>query len=183
LIVTVTPDNWSDSGTEPALKVAGASPEPKIDMASPGAKVWRKDAPFPTLVIVGTLEADDVTVTVTDPLAALNDVSPLYCAAMESTPTESRAADTVSVAVADPPDPVKLAEPSATLLNENATVPVGVPPLALDTVAVTVALPDAGMELALAVTVMLGVGREIAPPEPLHAVIKVFTSTEPRPLA
>ena len=182
-MVTVTPDNWSDSGTEPALKVAGESPEPKIVSTSPGANPWRNDAPFATLVIVGTLEAADVTVTVTDPVAPLNALSPLYCAVMESTPTESRAADTVSVAEADPPDPLKLTEPSATPLNENATVPVGVPPFELDTVAVKVVLPEAAMELDVEVTVTLGVGREIAPPDPLHAVNKLFTSSEPSPLA
>ena len=42
---------------------------------------------------------------------------------------------TVSVAVAVPPDPTRDAEPSETPPTENCTVPVGVIPLAPETVA------------------------------------------------
>lgn len=63
---------------------------------------------------------------------------------------------TVSDAVAVPPEPERLAEPSGALPSVKETEPVGeVLPLAALTVAVSVVLPPAVMLVGLAVTVVV----------------------------
>src|SRR5271165_960307 len=110
-MLTETPPSWSGNGTAFALKVAGASDDPKIVSTAPGAKPWRKDAPFARFVMEG-VPLDDATLIVMDALAGLYELSPLYCAAIESVPTASCDPAIVRLADADPPDPLSVAEPS-----------------------------------------------------------------------
>ena len=59
----------------------------------------------------------------------------LYAAVMVPDPAGNWFPLTVNVAVAVPPDPTSAAEPSETPPTENRTVPVGVMPLAPETLA------------------------------------------------
>src|ERR1035438_3965939 len=87
--------------------------------------------------------ADDVAVTVTliAPVAAFRVASPEYWATMLWAPTGSCAAPTVMLAEADDPAPVSDATPICVPPEVNMMAPVGVAPLALVTVAVTVTEP------------------------------------------
>src|ERR1017187_8386100 len=96
--------------------------------------------------------ADDVAVTATliAPVAAFRVGSPEYWATMLLAPTWSCAAPTVMLAEADDPVPLSGATPICLPPELNVMVPVGVAPLALVTVAVTVREPVAATEMALA---------------------------------
>src|ERR1017187_8653864 len=96
--------------------------------------------------------ADDVAVTVTliAPVAAFRVTSPEYWATMLLAPTWSCAAPTVMLAEADDPAPVSDATPICVPPEVNAMAPVGVAPLALVTVAVTVTEPVDATEIAVA---------------------------------
>src|ERR1019366_922260 len=89
--------------------------------------------------------ADDVAVTVTliAPVAAFRVASPEYWATMLLAPT-------VMLAEADDPAPVSDATPICVPPEVNMMAPVGVAPLALVTVAVTVTEPVDATEIAFA---------------------------------
>ena len=86
-------------------------------------------------------------------------LSLLYSAAMLLAPLASCDADTVSVAVAVPPDPDKGELPSVVVPARNVTLPVGVVPLELVTVAVRRVEPPEVSEVELAETTKFGVRR------------------------
>ena len=95
------------------------------------------------------------TVTVTD---AVVEASPLYSAVIIPDPSESCAPETLSVALAVPPEPARVPEPSETCPWVKATVPDGVTPLVSVTVAVKYKVPLAAMLDGLATSVMLVIG-------------------------
>jgi hypothetical protein len=82
-------------------------------------------------------------------------------------------------AVALPPDPESVAEPSELSPSVNETDPVGgLVPLAASTVAVSTVDPPAEIVAGLAVSVVVV---EVTGTPP-HAAIRLYASTEPRPV-
>src|ERR1035437_10235322 len=95
---------------------------------------------------------DDVAVTATliALVAAFRVASPEYWATMLLAPTCSCAASTVMLAEADDPVPASGATPICLPPEVNVMAPVGVAPLVLVTVAVTVTEPVDATEAAVA---------------------------------
>jgi len=82
-------------------------------------------------------------------------------------------------AVAVPPDPESVAAPSGLSPSVNETVPVGdAVPLAAFTVAVSTVDPLAKIMAGLTVSVVVVEVTGM----PLHDVIRLYASTEPRPV-
>src|ERR1700722_3864661 len=148
-MVADTPAIRLGSGTCGALPGAGASCFPKTVRIPPGAYVWVKDAPLARPVIEGAMVTTDATVRVTEADDPSYELSPLYCAVMALPPGDNRMTSNARDAVALPPEPDNFAVPRGTPANENATVPVGVPPFVLFTEAVRVALTPKARAIAL----------------------------------
>src|ERR1700735_1795431 len=148
-MVAETPAIWLGRGTCGALPVAGASCLPKTVRIPPGAYVWVKDAPLARPVIEGATVTTEATVRVTEADAPSYELSPLYSAVMALAPGANRMTSNAKDAVALPPEPETVAVPRETPANENVTMPVGVPPLVLFTVAVRVALTPKARSTAL----------------------------------
>jgi hypothetical protein len=92
------------------------------------------------------VEAAAVTVTPTVPEAAFNAKLPAYCTTILFVPTSRREALIVMLAEVVEPVPPREATPICWLPAINVTAPVGVTPLELVTVAVTVTEPVDAMD-------------------------------------
>src|SRR6185369_16655540 len=116
------------------------------------------------------------------PLAAFSAKSPPYWAMMLLAPTSNRVALIVRLAEADEPVPLSDATPICWLPAVNVTVPVGLVPLGLVTVAVSVTEPVDAIELADVCNATVADTR-VDEPAPSHPVTRLYASTEPSPLA
>src|SRR5579864_371606 len=89
---------------------------------------------------------------------------------------------TARVAVAVPAEPVNVAEPSEVPLMEKETDPVGVRPFVEVAVATryTTWLGATVRRLLNKVTLVVALGGAVLPP--LHPVISLYASTDPRPV-
>ena len=123
-----------------------------------------------------------MTVTPIVPLAAFRAKSPPYWATILLAPTSNRVALTVMLAEADEPVPLSDATPICWLPAVNVTVPVGVAPLGLVTVAVRVTEPVDAIELADVCSATVADTR-VDEPAPSQPVTRLYASTEPSPLA
>jgi hypothetical protein len=148
----------------------------------PGAYACRKEAALARPLIAGGALVGAVTVTPVIALLALKLSSPLYCAAMLLIPKGSSEAFNVRLAEAEDPVPLNAAEPICLLAAKNTTVPLGVRPFVLVTVAVNVIEPVAGIEAALVCNNMEAVAFDDAP-SARQFVTRLNASTEPSPEA